>query len=88
MATNDGWRHEIRIALRSAAVLTKADSALLVEIRDEGKLLGNLEVGRGSVIWWGVGKRSGKRIDWARFIQAMEDASGHRVRRTRARPGA
>jgi len=83
MAKQPTWRHEIKISLRSASVLTKADSALLVEIRDEGNLLGNLEIGRGSVIWWARGKRSGKRINWERFVRAMDEATGHPVRTTR-----
>jgi hypothetical protein len=77
------WRHEIRISLRSASVLTKADSALNVEIRDDGYLLGNLEIGRGSVIWWGRSKQAGKRINWDQFVSALEDASGHPVRAAR-----
>jgi hypothetical protein len=81
--TDDAWRHEIRISLRSASVLTKADSALLIEIRDEGELQGHLEVGRGSVIWWGRNKQSGKRVPWARFIQALEDTPGRTVRSSR-----
>jgi hypothetical protein len=77
------WRHDVRIALRNAAALPKADSALIVEIRDEGALLGLLEIGRGSVIWWGRNKQRGKQIHWARFAQAMEETPGRKGRRAR-----
>ena len=52
--------------------LVKAKSALRLQIYSRGKKVGELEVGRGSIFWFGSKRHSGKRIGWGRFAEMMD----------------
>ncbi len=63
-------RHEVRASL-SNLVLAKAKSALTLNVYSQGQKVGELQVGRGSLYWWGKHKQKSKRIDWTRFTDVM-----------------
>lgn len=52
--------------------LAKARSALTLQIYSRGKKVGELQVGRGSVYWWGARRQNEKRIGWGRFAEMMD----------------
>jgi hypothetical protein len=52
--------------------LTKARDSLFVVIRLRGQKVGELTVGRGSVMWWGRKAKKRKRMGWSRFMNLMD----------------
>lgn len=66
-----------RVHAVSAAIdnveLAKARSALTLFIRHRGRRIGELQVGSGSVYWWGQKRRhwNYKRLTWSEFASAM-----------------
>ena len=64
-------KHEVKADL-SNFELAKARSSLNLQIYAGGEKIGELEVGRGSLYWYGRKKQRSKRIDWSRFAQMME----------------
>jgi hypothetical protein len=52
--------------------LAKARSALKLQIYRRGAKVGELEVGRGSLYWWGAHRQKSKRIGWRRFADMMD----------------
>jgi hypothetical protein len=52
--------------------LAKARSALKLQIYRRGLKVGELEVGRGSLYWWGAYRQKSKRIGWGRFAEMMD----------------
>lgn len=53
--------------------LAKAKSALKLLIYSRGEKVGELQVGRGSLYWWGAHRHKEKRIRWSRFAEMMDD---------------
>jgi hypothetical protein len=53
--------------------LVKAKSALKLEIYGRSGKLGELQVGRGSIFWWGHKRQIAKRISWGRFAEMMNE---------------
>ena len=53
--------------------LVKAKSALKLEIYRRKEKLGELQVGRGSLYWWGAHRVKEKRVSWGRFAQMMDE---------------
>ena len=51
--------------------LAKAKSALRLQIYARGKKVGELQVGRGSLYWWGHYRKLEKRVSWGRFADMM-----------------
>ena len=65
--------------------LAKAKSALRLEISCEGEPVGELELGRGSLIWWSAHQVKGRRIRWSKFAEMMDQlAFGKRNRKRRS----
>ena len=52
--------------------LSKAGTALHLEIYSAGLKIGALEVGRGSLYWTGRSRHRSKRIAWTRFAEMMD----------------
>jgi len=52
--------------------LAKAKSALHMELYARGAKIGELEIGRGSLYWWGRNRHRSKRISWTRFAEMMD----------------
>ena len=64
-------KHEVKADLLNFE-LAKAKSSLNLKIYAEGEKIGELEVGRGSLYWYGREKQKSKRIDWSKFAQMMD----------------
>jgi hypothetical protein len=52
--------------------LAKAKSALRLQIYERDAKVGELEVGRGSLYWYGAHRQRSKRISWGRFAEMMD----------------
>lgn len=63
-------KHEVRAEL-SNFTLAKAKSALTLQIYSRGEKVGELQIGRGSLYWWGRSRQIHKRVGWARFTKMM-----------------
>jgi hypothetical protein len=64
-------KHEVKADL-SNFELAKARSSLNLKIYADKEKIGELEVGRGSLYWYGRKKQKSKRIDWSKFAQMMD----------------
>jgi hypothetical protein len=71
MAKKVNRKHEVRAGL-SNFELAKAKSALTLKIYSHGQKAGELQVGRGSLYWWGKHKQTPKRVNWSRFTEMMD----------------
>jgi hypothetical protein len=67
-----GHKHAVSAVLK-VQELTNAGSSLDLEIFAEGKKLGDLIIGRGSLYWFGRGRQKRKRIRWAEFADMMNE---------------
>lgn len=65
-------KHEVRAELLNVE-LVKAKSSLRLEIFASKEKLGELEVGRGAIYWFGANRQKSKRIDWTRFAEMMDE---------------
>jgi len=63
-------KHEVKAEL-SNFQLAKAKSALTLRIFSRGEKVGELQVGRGSLYWWGKRKQKAKRVNWSKFTDMM-----------------
>lgn len=52
--------------------LTKAGTSTRLEIYVNDQKIGELVIGRGSLSWYGRGRKRKKRIDWSRFAEMMD----------------
>jgi hypothetical protein len=73
-------RHSVTVSVKNQLQLSKAGSALIFDVRDDGRRIGQIEIGRGSAIWWPRNAQIGKRVNWQNFAKAMEEAAGTKVR--------
>lgn len=63
--------------------LTRAGTALTLEIDGGDGKLGHLEIGRGALYWTGRNQREAKRIGWTRFAEMMDELAGTDLRARR-----
>lgn len=63
-------KYEVRAELANFQ-LAKAKSALTLQIYSRGQKVGELQVGRGSLYWWGKYRHTPKRVSWGRFTEMM-----------------
>jgi hypothetical protein len=64
-------KHAVR-ALINIHELTKAGTSLTLEISAAGEKIGQLEIGRGGLFWWGGRRHKSKRLSWTRFAEIMD----------------
>jgi len=64
-------KHAVKAAL-SNVDLAKAGSSLNLQIYAHEEKIGELEVGRGSLYWYGRSRHKSKRINWTRFAEMMD----------------
>jgi hypothetical protein len=64
-------KHAVR-ALFNIHELTKAGTSLTLEISAAGEKIGQLEIGRGGLFWWGGRRQKSKRLSWTRFAEIMD----------------
>ncbi len=65
-------KHEVKADL-SNFELAKAKSSLNLKIFANDEKLGELEIGRGSLFWYGRNRHRSKRINWSRFAEMMDE---------------
>jgi len=65
-------RHAVKVNLQ-VFELSKAGTSLELEISADDQKLGDITIGRGSIIWHGRNRQSSKRIRWTRFAQMMDE---------------
>jgi len=63
-------RYEVRAELANFA-LAKAKSALTLHIYERDEKLGELQIGRGSLYWWGAHRQKAKRLGWGAVAQEL-----------------
>ena len=66
------WRHVVKAELANFE-LVKAGSSLRLQIFSNEEKIGQLEVGRGSLYWYGRNRKSRERVDWSRFADMMDE---------------
>ena len=64
-------KHDVKAEL-SNFDLVKAGSSLNLQIYANDEKIGELEVGRGSLYWYGRSRHKRKRIDWSKFAEMMD----------------
>jgi hypothetical protein len=65
-------KHSVR-ALLAVRELTRAGSSLNLVLYSDRTKLGELEIGQGSLYWWGRNRRTKrKRIRWSKFATMMD----------------
>jgi hypothetical protein len=64
-------KHAVKAAL-SNVDLAKAGSSLNLQIYAHEEKIGELEVGRGSLYWYGRNRHKRKRINWTMFAEMMD----------------
>ena len=64
-------KHAVR-AMFNIHELTKAGTSLTLEISAAGEKIGQLEIGRGGLFWWGGRRHKSKRLSWTRFAEIMD----------------
>jgi hypothetical protein len=69
---NPNRKHSAR-ALLTVRELTRAGSSLNVRLYARGRKIGELEIGRGSLFWFGHRRRGRKRIRWSTFAHMMDE---------------
>jgi hypothetical protein len=65
-------RYEVRAELANFA-LAKAKSALTLQIYERNEKLGELQIGRGSLYWWGAHRQKSKRLGWGAVAQKLNE---------------
>ncbi len=75
--------HSVKAQL-SVTELSRAGTALTLEIGGKEGKLGELEIGRGALYWKGRYQQDAKRIGWTRFAEMMDELASSNLRaRTR-----
>ena len=64
-------RHEVKAAL-SNFDLARAGHSLNLQIYAAEEKIGELEIGRGSLYWYGRSRHKSKRINWTMFAEMMD----------------
>ena len=72
MPTQRQKKHHVR-ALLTVRELTRAGSSLNLALYSESNKIGQLEIGQGSLYWWGRNRRTRKRIRWSEFAKMMNE---------------
>ena len=53
--------------------LAKAGSSLKLIIDAKGEKLGELQIGRGSLFWWGANRKTRERIPWGKLAEILNE---------------
>ena len=64
-------KHAVRGMMR-VHEFTKAGTSLNLEISAAGEKIGELEIGRGGLYWWGGHRQKRKRLSWTAFAELMD----------------
>jgi hypothetical protein len=66
------WKHVVKAELANFE-LVKAGSSLRLEIFSNAEKIGEVEVGRGALYWYGRKRKKRERVDWSRFADMMDE---------------
>jgi hypothetical protein len=64
--------HSVRASL-SIPELTRAGSSLNLQLYARGEKIGEMEMGQGSLFWYGRNRHTRKRIEWSKFAEMMDE---------------
>lgn len=64
-------KHHIKASIQIHA-LTKAGTSIEFEVFSDKEKIGHIVIGRGSMTWYGKGKKKGKPISWSKFAEMMD----------------
>lgn len=53
--------------------LTRAKSSIRIKVFDRGAKLGEVEIGRGSMMWFGSNRKTGTRIRWPNVAKMFNE---------------
>jgi hypothetical protein len=70
-STRKPRKHEVKADLANFE-LAKARSSLNLQIYADREKIGELEIGRGGLYWWGGHRQKRKRLSWTRFAELMD----------------
>ncbi|MBP6390410.1 MAG: hypothetical protein KA352_05930 [Flavobacteriales bacterium] len=62
--------HRVDVKLQ-AFELTKAGTALKINIYEKDKKIGELQIGRGSLTWWARNAKKPTSMTWSEFAKVM-----------------
>ncbi len=65
-------KHRVKANLQ-VDELTKAGTALYLDIFADREKIGRIEIGRGSFKWFGKNRENGKRISWSTFAKLLDE---------------
>ena len=64
--------HKVKASM-SVVELTKASTALTLEVYADESKLGTIELGQGSIGWKGCHRKAVKRMSWSEFASLMDE---------------
>jgi hypothetical protein len=64
-------KHAVRGVMK-VHEFSKAGTSLNLEISADGEKIGELEIGRGGLYWWGGHRQKRKGLSWTRFAELMD----------------
>jgi hypothetical protein len=65
-------KHQVRAEL-SNVELVKAGSSLKLSVYASHEKIGEVQIGRGALYWWGGKRPKSKRISWSSFAAMMDE---------------
>jgi hypothetical protein len=65
-------KHQAKASLH-VHELSRAGSSLTLQLYADQLKIGELEIGRGAMYWYGRHRHKRKRIDWTRFADMMDE---------------
>ncbi len=65
-------KHAVKVNLQVFEI-AKAGSSMEIEITADGKKLGDLTIGRGSITWHGRHRQKAKTMRWTTFARKMDE---------------
>lgn len=67
-----GRKHSVRCTVQ-VPELTKSGTSVWFDVHADGEKIGRIELGRGSIMWYGGKRQKGTRISWSKFAQLMNE---------------
>ena len=64
-------KHTVKAAVHNID-LTKAGTSINLEVYAEGEKIGTVEIGRGSLRWYGRKSPKSKPVPWSKFADWMD----------------
>lgn len=65
-------KHKVKASM-SVVELTKASTALTLEVFSYDTKIGTIEIGQGSIGWKGHNRKSFKKLNWTKFAEMMDE---------------